>query len=102
MKNRLTTSDSLPKCNPINRCSITQAIDKKLFSADVAIGLTYLLNAAPVLRKDAEKACVAIPYLPSFIQKVNPKLETYCGCKIESYYLTDKRAVYLFKVVDHD
>ena len=82
----------------VNKVSISKAIEQGTFKGLDAKRLRFLQMHLPMKRKDAEQYS-SVPYLPSFAQKVNPKLTSVCGLYIDSAPLGDgsRRKIYFFK-----
>ena len=69
--------------------SLNEALNAGKFPTVSAIGLRYLAENVPILRKPSEADCPYISYLPSFIQMVQSRLRLNCGLEIVSYPLND-------------
>lgn len=82
--------------------SLNEAIRCGVFTAKEALALEHLQKHLPAFRKDVESQCFYVPYLPSFYQRVETRLEMYCGLQIVGYEVPGMsgRKKYYFKRIN--
>lgn len=78
------------------KVSLADAIERGIFTAREAQALNYFISNSPTLRKPIEAQAWQIPYLPSFIQRVQDRLAIHCGLQFVSRPVHDgtSRKVY--------